>query len=171
MGTVRAIHGANQPNFMKVHLLVLAVLIFCSARNTTAQQTPPSASSTNTSAGTNTATTAKRAQAPGPCSPKTKLRPGFLIVGTVFNEHALSFPGATVRIRCADDQKYRWEARTNSRGEFAVRVPEGHAYEVQVRVKNYVDQNVSIRTDQGDIQQRLSIRLRPTKPEKAGAAQ
>jgi Carboxypeptidase regulatory-like domain len=157
---------------MRVYLLVLAVLICCSARNTTAQQTPPPATSTNTNS--NAAETAKPAQqspAPGPCSPKTKLRPGFLIVGTVFNEHALSFPGATVRIRCADDQKYRWETTTNSRGEFAVRVPEGHAYEVQVRVKNYVDQNVPVRTSQGDIQQRLSIRLQPIKPEKAGAAQ
>jgi hypothetical protein len=154
---------------MRVYLLVLAVLICCSARNTTAQQTSPPAPSTNTNP--NAGTTAKPTQAPGPCSPKTKLRPGFLVVGTVFNEHALSFPGATVRIRCEDDQKYRWEAITNSRGEFAVRVPEGHAYELQVRVKNYVEQKVQIRTDQGDIQQRLSIRLQPTKPQKEGAAQ
>ena len=158
---------------MRVHLLVLAVLICCSARNTTAQRTPPPASSTstNTNAGTNTATTAKPAQTPGPCSTKKKLRPGFLIIGTVFNEHALSFPGATVRIRCAEDQKYRWEATTNSRGEFAVRVPEGHAYELLVRAKNYVEQNVQVRTDQGDIQQRLSVRLQPEKSQKEGAAQ
>src|SRR5277367_4270717 len=155
---------------MRVYFLLLAVLICCSARNATAQQTPAPAASTNTN--TNTGATSKPVQqAPGPCSPKTKLRPGFLIVGTVFNEHALSFPGATVRIRCAEDQKYRWEAITNSRGEFAVRVPEGHAYEVQVRVKNYMEQNVPVKTDRGDIQQRLSIRLQPTKPEKAGAAQ
>jgi|HubBroStandDraft_6_1064221.scaffolds.fasta_scaffold237082_2 hypothetical protein len=156
---------------MRVSTLVLAVLICCSARSVATQQTSPPASATNTN--TNAGTTAKPAQqqAPGPCSTKTKLRPGFLIVGTVFNEHALSFPGATVRIRCVDDQKYRWEAITNSRGEFAVRVPEGHAYEVQVRMKNYVEQKVPVRTDQGDIQQRLSIRLQPTKPEKAGAAQ
>jgi hypothetical protein len=149
---------------------MLAVLICCSARNITAQQTPPPASSTNTN--TNAGTTAKPAQqAPGPCSTKTNLRPGFLIVGTVFNERALSFPGATVRIRCAEDQKYRWEAITNSRGEFAVRVPEGHTYEVQVRAKNYVEQNVQVKTDQGDIQQRLSIRLQPTNPQKEGTAQ
>src|SRR5271170_4455161 len=156
---------------MRVYLLMLAVLICCSAKSVAAQQTSPPASATNTN--TNAGTTAKPAQqqAPGPCSTKTKLRPGFLIVGTVFNEHALSFPGATVRIRCAEDQKYRWEAITNSRGEFALRVPEGYTYELLVRVKNYTEQNVQVRTDQGDIQQRLSIRLQPTKPEKAGAAQ
>jgi len=77
----------------------------------------------------------------------------------------------TVRIRCAEDQKYRWEAITNSRGEFAVRVPEGHAYELLVRVKDYVEQNVQVRTDQGDIQQRLSVRLQPAKSQKEGAAQ
>jgi hypothetical protein len=155
---------------MRVFILLLAVLICCSARNVTAQQTPPPASST--AANTNAGTAAKSVQqAPGPCSTKTKLRPGFLIVGTVFNEHALSFPGATVRIRCAEDQKYRWEAITNSRGEFAVRVPEGHAYELLVRAKSYAEQNVQVRTDQGDIQQRLSIRLQPTKSQKEGAAQ
>jgi hypothetical protein len=162
---------------MRVSIVLLTVLICCSARNTAAQQASPPAASTNTStnagtnSGTSSGTTAKPAQAPGPCSTKTKLRPGFLIVGTVFNERALSFPGATVRIRCADDEKYRWEAVTNSRGEFAVRVPEGHTYEVLVRVKNYVEQNVQVRTDQGDIQQRLSIRLQPAKPQKQGASQ
>jgi hypothetical protein len=155
---------------MRVYFLLLAVLICCSARNATAQQTPAPAASTNTNTST-TATSKPVQQAPAPCSTKTKLRPGFLIVGTVFNEHALSFPGVTVRIRCAQDQKYRWEAITNSRGEFAVRVPEGHAYELLVRVKDYVEQNVQVRTDQGDIQQRLSVRLQPAKSQKEGAAQ
>ena len=59
----------------------------------------------------------------------------FLIHGTVFNEKALSFPGAEVRIRVAGEKKYRWETYTNSRGEFAVRVAQGADYEMLVHVK------------------------------------
>jgi hypothetical protein len=98
-----------------------------------------------------------------------KATPGFLIIGTVFDERALSFPGVQVRIRRMDQKKFRWETYTNSRGEFAVRVPEGFDYEVVVRAKHYQDQSKSVRTNSGDIQQRLSIRLEPVNPGKTGA--
>lgn len=103
------------------------------------------------------------------CVDKKKATPGFLIIGTVFDERALSFPGVQVRIRRMDQKKFRWEAYTNSRGEFAVRVPEGFDYEVVVRAKHYQDQSKSVRTNRGDIQQRLSIRLEPVNPGKTGA--
>jgi hypothetical protein len=100
---------------------------------------------------------------------KKKATLGFLIIGTVFDERALSFPGVQVRIRRMDQKKFRWETYTDSRGEFAVRVPEGFDYEVLVRAKHYQDQSKSVRTNSGDIQQRLSIRLEPVNPGKAGA--
>jgi hypothetical protein len=156
---------------MKTLSLLLAVLICCSARTISAQQSaePGSSTTTNSSTATQTKTVP---QAAVPCSTKAaKLRPGFLIIGTVFNERVLSFPGATLRIRCAEEQKYRWETVSNSRGEFAVRVPEGHSYEILVRAKNYMEQNVKVRTDQGDIQQRLSIRMQPLKSQKEGTGQ
>jgi hypothetical protein len=157
--------------FMKFIFLLLAVFGCFSAKNISAQQSPEPPSSTSSSSGAGTQNKAGP-QAPIPCSTKSsKLRPGFLIIGTVFDEHVLSLPGATLRIRCAEEPKYRWETVSNSRGEFAVRVPEGHSYEVQVRVKNYADQNVRVRTDQGDIQQRLSIRMQPLKSEKKGSGQ
>jgi hypothetical protein len=103
-------------------------------------------------------------------SSKNKANPGFLIIGTVFDEKALSFPGVQVRVRRADEKKFRWETYTNSRGEFAVRVPEGFDYEVVVRAKHYQDQAMSVTTNHGDIQQRLSIKLEPASPAaKAGA--
>jgi hypothetical protein len=100
---------------------------------------------------------------------KKKATLGFLIIGTVFDERAMSFPGVQVRIRRMDQKKFRWETYTNSRGEFAVRVPEGFDYEVVVRAKHYQDQSKSVRTNSGDIQQRLSIRLEPVNPGKTGA--
>ena len=103
-------------------------------------------------------------------SSKNKANPGFLIIGTVFDEKALSFPGVQVRVRRVDEKKFRWETYTNSRGEFAVRVPEGFDYEVVVRAKHYQDQAKSVTTNRGDIQQRLSIKLEPASPAaKAGA--
>jgi len=103
-------------------------------------------------------------------SSKNKANPGFLIIGTVFDEKALSFPGVQVRVRRVDEKKFRWETHTNSRGEFAVRVPEGFDYEVVVRAKHYQDQAKSVTTNNGDIQLRLSIKLEPASPAaKAGA--
>src|SRR5208337_4302674 len=47
----------------------------------------------------------------------------------------LPFPEVRVRIRQTSEKKFRWETYTNSRGEFAVRLPEGNKYEVQVHAK------------------------------------
>ena len=93
--------------------------------------------------------------------------PIFLIVGTVFNEHALSFPGVQVRIRRAGEKKFQWQTYTNSRGEFAVRVFPGYEYEVVVHVKKYEDQTQNVDA-KVDVQQRLSIKLEPQKA-KTGA--
>jgi len=83
--------------------------------------------------------------APTPAAPSTKhaLRKkyshanDFLIRGTVFNDKALALPGAEIRIRKSGEKKFRWETRTNSRGEFAVRVPRGADYELAVRAKGF----------------------------------
>jgi Carboxypeptidase regulatory-like domain len=98
-----------------------------------------------------------------PASPqenKDRTIPSFLIVGTVFNESALSLPGVQVRIRRKDEKKFRWETYTNSRGEFAVRVFPGYEYEVVTHVKKYQDQSHEVDA-KADVQQRLSIKLDP----------
>jgi hypothetical protein len=93
---------------------------------------------------------------------------GFLIIGTVFNDHGFAFPGVTIRVRRSNESKFRWETSTNSRGEFALRVPDGQEYEVVVRVKNFKEQSVHVDTHNGDTQQRLSIKLESLTPS-AGA--
>jgi len=109
------------------------------------------------------------ATSPGSSSKsKKKPIPSFLILGTVFDEKALSLPGVQVRIRQADEKKFRWEVYTNSRGEFAVRVPPGYEYEVLVHLKNYQGQSQSV-DSKVDVQQRLSIKLEPRSQSKAGA--
>ena len=94
--------------------------------------------------------------------------PSFLILGTVFNENAISFPDVQVRIRRTGEKKFRWDAYTNSRGEFAVRVPPGYEYEVVTHVKKYEDQSQTV-DSKVDVQQRLSIKLQPKGQTKTGA--
>jgi carboxypeptidase family protein len=106
----------------------------------------------------------------GSSSSKTRARliPNFLIIGTVFNENAFSFPGVQVRVRRLGEKKFRWEAYTDSRGEFAIRVPTGFEYEVVIHVKKYTDQMQNVNA-KADVQQRLSIKLEPQTQSKAGA--
>jgi len=91
-----------------------------------------------------------------------------VIIGTVFNEKALSFPEVRVRIRQANEKKFRWETYTNSRGEFAVRVAEGKEYEVLVQAKRFKDQSQTVKADAGAVQERLSFRLERVTSGKAG---
>ena len=103
---------------------------------------------------------------PASSSSNKKPLPGFLILGTVFNEKALAFPGVQVRVRRKEEKKFRWETYTNSRGEFAVRVPEGPEYEVFVHVKHFKDESRSVKANSGGVQDRLSIRLEPATKDK-----
>ena len=98
---------------------------------------------------------------------KSKIPP-FLILGTVFNEHALAFPGVEVKIRRKGEKKFRYDTYTNSRGEFAIRVPDGIEYEVIIREKNYKEQAQLVTANMSDVQKRLSFKLESSKPGKAG---
>ena len=83
----------------------------------------------------------------------------FLIRGTVFNDKALSFPGVELRFRAAGQRKYRWQTYTNSRGEFAVRVPQGANYEMLVHVKGFVDQTRAIDAKNGENEETVVFRM------------
>jgi len=86
----------------------------------------------------------------------------YLIRGTVFTEKALSFPGVELRIRRAGEKKFRWESYTNSRGEFAVRVPQGSDYEMVVRAKGYSEQTRAVDARTGGSEQNIVFRMQPT---------
>jgi hypothetical protein len=97
-----------------------------------------------------------------------KVVPSFLILGTVFDEKAFALPGVQVRIRKSGEKKFRWETYTNSRGEFAVRVPPGYLYEVFTHMKHYDDQTQNV-DSKAEVQQRLSVKLQPQGQPKMGA--
>ena len=113
-----------------------AALFFYSALAPIRAQEPvagtPSQASTNPPASTPTQPAKKK---------KHSHADEFLIRGTVFTPEGLSFPGAELRIRRSGEQKFRWETYANSRGEFAVRVPQGADYEIIVRAKGFQEQS------------------------------
>ena len=81
-----------------------------------------------------------------------------LIRGTVFNEHGLSLQGVKLRIRRSDQKKSRWETHTNSRGEFAVRVPKGPDYEIAAESKGFARQSQPIN---GQSEENIVLHMQP----------
>lgn len=91
---------------------------------------------------------------------------GYVITGTVFTENALAFPGIVVRVRLSSEKKYRWQGYTNSRGEFAIRVPVDQKFEVLIHEKKYKDVVLDVSSHPGELAQPISVRMEPTKPPK-----
>ena len=85
----------------------------------------------------------------------------FLIRGTVFNEKALSLPDVELRLRKEGDKKYKWETHTNSRGEFALRVPQGPNYEILVHAKGFADQSKTVEARGGGNEETVVFRMQP----------
>ncbi len=85
----------------------------------------------------------------------------FLIIGTVFDPKGYAFPGAELRVRRTNEKKYRWESYTNSRGEFAVRVPQGTDYEMVIRAKGFADQTKALDAKTGVSEARIVFRMEP----------
>lgn len=90
----------------------------------------------------------------------------FLIRGTVFNDKALSAPGVQLRIRRTGEKKFRWESYTNSRGEFAVRVPQGSEYEMVIRAKGFAEQTRTFDAKNGGNEERMVFRMEPAAGDK-----
>ncbi len=90
----------------------------------------------------------------------------FLVIGTVFDPKGYAFPGAELRIRRNNEKKYRWESYTNSRGEFAVRVPQGSDYEMVIRAKGFTDQTRALDAKTGVSEARIVFRMEPAAGEK-----
>jgi len=85
----------------------------------------------------------------------------FLIRGTVFTDKALAFPGVQLRIRRVGERKFRWQDVTNSRGNFAIWVPQGYSYEVLTHTKGFRDQTKTIDAKKGLIEDSLVFEMEP----------
>ena len=76
----------------------------------------------------------------------------FVIFATVFSEQGFALPGARARVRRADEQKFRWEAMSDRRGELGIRVKQGAEYELTVEARGFKPQTRKIDARQGDRQ-------------------
>jgi hypothetical protein len=139
----------HRPGWITV-LCAAAFLTAMAAKSSLAQEPPPPAAPAPPAQGTSSSK-------PGKTTYSHKN--DFVIRGTVFNDKALSAPGAQLRIRRVGEKKFRWESYTNSRGEFAVRVPQGSDYEMVVRAKGFVEQTRKIDAKSGANEERLLFRL------------
>jgi carboxypeptidase family protein len=135
-------------------LLCVAVFVIVGAMASLATQEPPPPAS---AAPVQDATT--KTNKPG--KKRYSHANDFLIRGTVFNETALSFPGVELRFRREGQKKYKWETATNSRGEFAVRVPQGSNYEILVHVKGFADQTRTVDAKNGGNEETVVFRMEP----------
>jgi len=67
-----------------------------------------------------------------------------------------------LRIRRAQEKKFRWETYTNSRGEFAVRVPQGLQYELVIHLRGFADQTRKIDASSGISEDNVVFRMQAT---------
>jgi hypothetical protein len=137
----------------RIHFAGVGVLLLSFAASLTLAQEGPAAPAS--------AAQDSSSKADKPSKNKYSHLNDFLIRGTVFNEKALSFPEVELRLRKKGEKKYKWETYTNSRGEFAVRVPQGSNYEILVRVKGFEDQTRTVEAKGGGNEETLVFRMQP----------
>ena len=87
----------------------------------------------------------------------------FLIFATVFTSHGFALPGARVRVRRADEKKFRWEAMSDHQGELGIRVPQDAEYELAVEARGFQPQTRKVDAREGD-REDLTLRMEPLAP-------
>ncbi len=150
---------------------VCAAAFVCLAVTASAQQPPPPPPADSQPSQTNqqpgSSSSAPPAQSSTSYSSSSSSKHGhshandFLVIGTVFTDKAYALPGARVRVRRTREKKFRWETYTNSRGEFAVRVPQGDEYEIVVIAKGFADQANPVSAKSGISEDTIVYRMQP----------
>lgn len=137
---------------------IVSISLFCSP-NAASSQEPPSPASTQTTPSASSSSSSAKPQ-------KYSHANDFLMIGTVFDPKGFALPGVELRIRRINEKKYRWDTYTNSRGEFAVRVPQGKQYEVIARAKGFADQSKNVDAKTGLSEERMVFHMEPMKDRK-----
>ena len=142
-------------SFRYIAFLSLGVACFFLGARSASSQEPAPPATTASPNGTAAAQPAKSGKQ------KYSHANDFLIRGSVFTDKARAFPGVKLRIRRSGEKKFRWEDYTNSRGEFAMRVPQGAEYEMVVHAKGFIDQTKVVEAKSGIADTTLAFQLRP----------
>jgi Carboxypeptidase regulatory-like domain len=85
----------------------------------------------------------------------------FLVIGTVFTDKSYALPGAQIRVRRDGEKKFRWQTYTNSRGEFALRVPQGGEYEIVLLAKGFAEQSNPVSAKSGISEDTVVYHMQP----------
>jgi hypothetical protein len=85
----------------------------------------------------------------------------FVIFASVFTDHGYALPGAKVRVRRTDEQKFRWVAISDRRGELGVRVKQGAEYELTIEAHGFKPQTRKIDARGGN-QEDLTFQMEPS---------
>ena len=85
----------------------------------------------------------------------------FVIFASVFTAQGFTLPGAKVRVRRVEEQKFRWEAVSDRRGEFGVRIKQGAEYELVIEARGFKSQARKIDARGGN-QEDLTIQMEPS---------
>jgi hypothetical protein len=97
---------------------------------------------------------------PAPQSASASRAHDFVVFTTVFTDQGFGLFGARVRLRRAEEKKFRWEATADHQGELAFRVPEGTQYEMTVEARGFRAETRKIDATQGS-RADLTIRMEP----------
>ena len=84
----------------------------------------------------------------------------FVIFTTVFTQQGFALPGARVRVRQADEKKFRWEAMSDRRGELGIRVKQGSEYEMTIEARGFKPQTRKIDAREGD-RKDITLQMEP----------
>ena len=74
----------------------------------------------------------------------------FVIFATIFTDQGFALPGAKVRVRRTDEQKFRWEAMSDQRGELGIRVKQGAEYEVTIAARGFKPETRKVDAREGN---------------------
>ena len=84
----------------------------------------------------------------------------FVIFASVFNSQGFALPSAKVRVRRADEGRFRWEAISDSRGELGIRVEQGAEYELTIGARGCKSRTRKIDAREGS-REDLTFQMEP----------
>ena len=89
-----------------------------------------------------------------------------ILYATVFTDEGRLLEGAEVHVHPADKKKPHWEAWSDRRGEFAVRVPTVGEFEMEIKAEGFIPQTRKVTTVQGQKIDMTFHMVRAPKPTK-----
>jgi hypothetical protein len=88
-----------------------------------------------------------------------------ILSATVFTDEGRLLQGAEIRVHPAGKKKPNYEAISDRRGEFAVRVPTVGEFEIEIKASGFVAQTRRVTTAQG---QRMEMVFHMARPAQTG---